>query len=111
MKETEKNYETRIKNGDFIKYLYGKGIDIGGGSDHLKLPPEIEGSVRLWDIQDGDAQYMHKIQDNSFNFVYSSHCFEHMRDMETTFTNWLRICRPGGILYICVPHETYYEKG
>ena len=111
MKETEKNYEVRIQNGDFKKYLHGDGIDIGGGDDCLKLPPDIPGKVMLWDIQDGDAQYLHKIPDNSFDFVYSSHCLEHMRDIRSAFTNWLRVCRPGGVLYICVPHEIYYEKG
>lgn len=111
MRETAKNYEDRIAKGDFANYLHGNGIDIGGGTDCLKLPEGIEGTVRLWDFQDGDAQYMHKVRDESFDFVYSSHCLEHMRDLKTAFTNWLRICRKGGILYICVPHEKYYEKG
>jgi len=111
MRETAKNYEERIENGDFKRYLHGKGIDIGGGHDCLKLPPDVKGSVRLWDLSDGDAQYMHKIPDGEFDFVYSSHCLEHMRDIRIAFTNWLRICKEGGIVYVCVPHETYYEKG
>ncbi len=107
MRETAKNYEDRIANGDFANYLHGNGIDIGGGTDCLKLPEGIEGTVRLWDFQDGDAQYMHKVRDESFDFVYSSHCLEHMRDLKTAFTNWLRICRKGGILYICVPVKRF----
>lgn len=110
MKETSKNYEDRILNGDFKNYLHGKGIDIGGGDDPLVLPENIEGSCRLWDFQDGDAQYLHKIPDESFDFVYSSHCLEHMRNLEIALTNWLRVCKTGGYLYICVPHEKYYEK-
>ena len=110
MKETAKNYTNRLQNGDFINYLHGTGIDIGGGSDCLRLPPDT-GGVLLWDIKDGDAQYIHNLDDNQFDFVYSSHCLEHMRDITRAFTNWLRICKPGGYLYICVPHETYYEKG
>lgn len=111
MNETRKNYDNRIKNGDFDKYLHGYGIDIGGGDDCLQLPLSIGGGVLLWDIQDGDAQYMHKLSDNKFDFVYSSHCLEHMRNLTVAFTNWVRICKPGGYLYICVPHEIYYEKG
>ena len=76
MRETAKNYEDRIANGDFANYLHGNGIDIGGGTDCLKLPEGIEGTVRLWDFQDGDAQYMHKVRDESFDFVYSSHCLD-----------------------------------
>ena len=44
MKETAKNYEDRIINGDFRKYLHGYGIDIGGGDDPLIV---ISKSVRL----------------------------------------------------------------
>ena len=42
--------------------------------------------------------------------MYSSHCLEHMRDLRIAFTNCLRVCKEGGCLYICVPHEKYYEK-
>lgn len=62
MKETAKNYKDRIKNGDFKKYLHGYGIDIGGGDDCLKLPPDVKGNVYLWDFADGDAQYLHKFK-------------------------------------------------
>jgi hypothetical protein len=34
-----------------------------------------------------------------------------MRNIYTAFANWLRVCKTDGYLYICVPHETYYEKG
>lgn len=102
MKETLKNYEDRILNGDFENYLHGNGIDIGGGDDPLKLPPDIEGKCRLWDFKDGDAQYLHKIPDETYDFVYSSHCLEHMRNLKIAFTNWLRICKMGGgSLYLC----------
>ncbi len=111
MKETAKNYKDRIKNGDFKKYLHGYGIDIGGGDDCLKLPPDVKGNVYLWDFADGDAQYLHKFKGGgTFDFVYSSHCLEHMRNITTALANWIRVCKVGGILYICVPHETYYEK-
>ena len=96
MRETAKNYEQRVERGDFEKYLHGKGIDIGGGDDCLRLPPDVEGTVELWDVMDGDAQYMHKIKDGSFDFVYSSHCLEHMRDVRAALMNWTRICKWGG---------------
>lgn len=96
MKETWKCYEQRIENGDFEKYLHGSGIDIGGGDDCLKLPPNINGHVRLWDFKDGDAQYVHRIKNNTFDFVYSSHCLEHMKRPYIAVRNWLRICKRGG---------------
>lgn len=95
-RETAKNYEDRIAHGDFEKYLHGKGIDIGGGEDCLVLPESVQGKVYLWDLQNGDAQYLHRIQDNVFDFVYSSHCLEHMRDVKCALMNWIRVCRWGG---------------
>lgn len=95
-RETAKNFEDRIVNGDFEKYLHGNGIDVGGGADCLVLPNGIEGKVQLWDLQDGDAQYLHSIKDNTFDFVYSSHCLEHMRNVKCALTNWIRVCKGGG---------------
>src|SRR5207247_719817 len=67
-------HELRQKNGDYEKYLVGKGIDIGGGYDCLETP---HGTVVNWDVTEGDAKDMSNVPDNEFDFVYSSHCLEH----------------------------------
>jgi SAM-dependent methyltransferase len=54
---------------------------------------------------------MQDILDASYDFVYSSHCLEHMSDVHETLINWVRILRPGGILYLAVPDFILYEKG
>lgn len=107
MRETSKCHERRLKRGDFDNYLRGDGIDIGAGDDPLRV---AEGSVRAWDVNDGDAQLMAGVADNSFDFVYSSHCLEHMRDVPESLQNWTRILRPGGHLYVVVPDYILYEK-
>lgn len=128
--ETEKAYERRVKAGWFDKYLIGSGIDIGCGPDILKspyqyyCPPEpfkgasIVDIVRLkpfsvigWDQKDGDAQYMNGVADESYDFVYSSHCLEHMVDPSVALRNWWRILKPGGYLVVVVPDEDLYEQG
>lgn len=106
-KETWKCYEHRLNNGFFEKYLNGDGIDIGGGDDCLVVP---NGTVRLFDKSDGDAQYLNTILSNTFDFVYSSHCLEHMVDPYIAYENWIRVCKHGKYIYIIVPHEIYYEK-
>jgi ubiquinone/menaquinone biosynthesis C-methylase UbiE len=111
MRETSKCYEWRVANGEFDKYLHGHGIDIGAGNDVLRLPASAGGSVRPWDVQDGDAQTMIGVADSSYDFVYSSHCLEHMRDIHESLRNWVRILKPGGFLYVVVPDYLYYEKG
>lgn len=117
--ETEKAQERRIKAGWFDKYLIGSGIDIGCGLDKLQSPfktvlNEVDQLIpfecRGWDTGDGDAQYMKGIEDESFDFVYSSHCLEHMVDPSVALSNWWRILRPGGYLVVVVPDEDLYEQ-
>lgn len=106
MKETIKSYKFREERGYFDKYLMGSGIDIGGGDDPLKVK---KGSVYCYDLKQGDAQHMANIKSNTYDFVYSSHCLEHIQNPELAFQHWIRICKPNGYLYIIVPHEVYYE--
>jgi len=107
MNETSKALAMRRRRGDFARYLHGKGIDIGAGPDPLRVP---RGSVTRWDTAQGDAQYMAGIADESFDFVYSSHCLEHLRSVQEASRNWARILRPGGYLYLVVPDFELYEK-
>ena len=107
-KETSKCYQMRTDRGYFDKYLTGKGIDIGGGDDCLRVP---NGTVDCYDKAQGNAQFMNNIEDNTYNFVYSSHCLEHMHNLELALKHWIRICKPSGYLYCVVPDELYYEQG
>jgi len=106
-RETAKCYPQRLARGVFDKYLKGNGIDIGCGDDILSGP---YCKAVPYDLQNGDAQYMNGINDNEFDFVYSSHCLEHLNDINTGMQNWIRICKSGGYLYIVVPEERLYEK-
>ena len=108
MRETTKAFDLRRERGDFQRYLIGKGIDIGAGDDSLYI---LNGSVRSYDKRDGNAQFMAEIADATYDFVYSSHCLEHMPDVQLALRNWVRIIKPGGILYVVVPDFELYEKG
>lgn len=102
--ETYRAFARRKREGFFEKYCKGEGLDIGYGSD--PLTPDCSG----WDLQNGDAQYMNGIEDESFDWVYSSHCLEHMVDVRVALKNWWRIVRKSGYLIIAVPHRDLYEK-
>ena len=78
-----------------MRFLHGGGIDIGASDDPLQVQ---EGWVRVWDMQDGDATRLDGIEDGAFDFVYSSHCLEHLRDVEYALVNWIRVLKPSGIL-------------
>lgn len=85
--------------------LTGKGIDIGCGPDPLS--PE----VKPFDLKDGDANKITQYVREQFDFVYSSHCLEHMHEPRKAILEWWKLVRPGGHLFVIVPDEDLYEQG
>ena len=106
--ETSKAYSRRVSEGWFEKYAPEdkSGIDIGAQIDPLNQ------TFRRYDLifGDGDATYMHGIEDNTFWTVYASHILEHISFTEKAIRRWYDILKPGGHLIICVPHRDLYEK-
>lgn len=96
------------------RYLVGRGIDIGAGGDplgqYMPLFPLMT-SCDAWDKQNGDAQFMRGVPDNSYDFVHSAHCLEHLEEPQQALCNWVRILKPGGHLVCIVPDEDLYEQG
>lgn len=115
MWEQSKAAKRRFDSGAFHqRYFVGHGIDIGGKPDPLQQYIDIFAkmtSVQTWDMEDGDAQYLADIADQSFDFLHASHCMEHMVDVRVALTNWIRVIKPGGYLIITVPDEDLYEQG
>jgi SAM-dependent methyltransferase len=103
MYETSK---TKKLWSDFhFSLLCGNGIDIGCGGD-LVVP-----NARIFDLKQGDANHITSYISGQFDFVYSSHCLEHMLDAKAAIQEWWQLVRPGGYLFIIVPDEDLYEQG
>ena len=83
-----------MREGFFDKYCQGKGLDVGYGGDVIS--PRCAG----WDLRNGDAQYLQGIPDESFEYVYSSHCLEHMNNVRVSLQNWFRCVKKGGYLLL-----------
>jgi SAM-dependent methyltransferase len=115
MKECSKSISRRMADVNFTsKYFVGHGIDIGGKPDPLALYRELfcrMDSVRTWDWEDGDAQFLASANDETVDFIHSSHCLEHLVDPAEGLKNWMRVLKPGGYLIITVPDEDLYEQG
>lgn len=85
--------------------LRGSGIDIGCG------PDPVFPDVRRFDREDGDANEIRRFVDQQFDFVYASHCLEHMVDPRKAILEWWALVKPGGVLFLIVPDEDLYEQG
>lgn len=112
---TSISMQRRLADSRFVtRYFRGFGLDVGGGVDPLCLFGEffpLATCISTYDWADGDAQFLCNVSDNAFDFVYSSHCLEHLRDPRVALTNWIRIVKPGGFIVVQVPDEDLYEKG
>ena len=62
--------------------LIGKGIDIGCGED--PVTPDCQ----RFDVEDGDANKItnHIIELESYDYVFSAHCLEHMYLVDCVFS-------------------------
>jgi SAM-dependent methyltransferase len=88
-----------------LKILQGSGIDIGCG------PDPVFPDVRQFDIKDGDANHITQFVHEQFDYVYASHCLEHMRDPRQAVLEWWQLVKTGGHLFFIVPDEDLYEQG
>lgn len=88
----------------YKRYLVGKGIDIGCGPDPI-LPDAF-----CWDLEQGDAQLLEDLPDETFDYVFSSHCIEHMHSPLEALLNWWRVLRVNGYMVILAPDEDLYEQ-
>lgn len=103
-RETSKSHDRRARNGDFKKYFQGKGLDIGCGSDPV-LP-----TAQRYDKQHGNAETVSNLEPESYDYVYSSHCLEHMTNEYGALRAWWGLVKPGGYLIVVVPDFILYEQ-
>lgn len=111
--EMTKATSRRVKNKAFTETIFrGVGLDVGCGYDkmdctHFPLVHNIDGYDQC--LGNGNAQTLIDIPDNSYDFLVSSHCLEHMESPEDAIKNWIRVVKPSGYLVITVPDWDMYE--
>lgn len=78
-------------------FCRGHGLDIGAG----RWP--LEGAIPV-DRQNGDDVLA--LPFGSLDFVFSSHCLEHLDDPIAALRHWKSLLRPGGVLFLYLPHPS-----
>lgn len=98
-----KRYPDLVKHGGAsvyvapiaLQFCKGRGLDVGAG----KWP--LPGAIAV-DIKDGgDAM---ELPHGPFDFVFSSHCLEHLVDPVSALEHWRSRIRAGGVLFLYLPH-------
>jgi GT2 family glycosyltransferase len=108
-------------------YLRGTGIEIGALHSPLRVPdsvtvryvdrmpvtllrrhyPELaELPLVEVDILD-DGERLETIKNATQDFVIANHLLEHTGDPIATIGTWLRVLRPGGVIYLAVPDKRF----
>jgi SAM-dependent methyltransferase len=96
-------YPDLVKRGNGCQYIApiarqfckGFGIDVGCG----KWP--LEGAMPVDLTNGGDAM---ALPVGEFDFVFSSHCLEHLPDPIGALEHWRTRIKPHGVLFLYLPH-------
>ena len=84
----------------FAKYFCkGYGYDIGFSKEEWKFP-----NARGIDLSLDDGYHANNLPDGEVDYVYSSHCLEHLPDWVTALDYWTANLKPGGVLFLYLPH-------
>ncbi|MHC4657758.1 MAG: methyltransferase domain-containing protein [Planctomycetota bacterium] len=81
-------------------YCRGKGIDVGAG--HWPLP----GAIPIQNEEHQNAYKLGNFADSSLDFVFSSHCLEHLDKWQDALKLWIGKLRVKGILFLYLPHKS-----
>lgn len=111
------------------KYLDGlKGLEVGGGAHNpfgldtwnldftasletIWKKAEIDAVGRAMPVDIVGLGEALPLVDGCLDFVISSHVLEHIADPIEALTEWFRVIRPGGYIFLIIPHkERTFDK-
>lgn len=98
-----KLYPFFLKTGNAMSYIEraavqfckGKGLDIG--SSYWPLPGST--AIDMDDVADA-----YNLPDRDLDFIFSSHCLEHLENPVAALEIWREHLKPGGCLFLYLPH-------
>lgn len=84
------------------KVCIGLGLDIGCGREDWKLPGSFGIDPKL-DMK-YDAYHLPQQGPNGWDYIFSSHCLEHLPDYVKALRYWTDSLKVGGTLFLYLPH-------
>jgi SAM-dependent methyltransferase len=105
-----KDYPDHIRQGNHAQYILpvakkvcqgSYGIDIGANNPDWAFP-----NAKICDWTQpapwNDAMKIPQYDDR-YDFVFSSHCLEHIPDYYGALKEWIRVLKPGGTFFLYLP--------
>jgi len=87
--------------GKALQVCRGKGIDVGAGL--WPLPGAIP--IDVW-RGPGAGRLLEDMQDGSLDYVFSSHCLEHIDDWRGALASWVKKLKGGAVIFLYLPHPS-----
>lgn len=84
-----------------LEFCTGTGIDVGASFWPLKGATQVDIASGA-----GVANRIEDIPQRSQNFVFSSHCLEHIEHWENALDAWASKIKVGGHLFLYLPHPS-----
>lgn len=101
----EKLYPEYIRNGNACQFItpiaqqfckkHALGLDVGAGV--WPLPGAIP-----FELKDGNDAM--NLPDHRFEYIFSSHCLEHLANPVAALEHWKSRLVEGGVLFLYLPH-------
>lgn len=94
-----------------LHYVQGHGLDLGCGAEKIHSLAVGVNLPRPGEVADLhlDINAPLPMSNNKWNWVFSSHCLEHLHTPpETVLADWWRVIRPQGHLVLYLPHKEMY---
>ncbi len=91
----------------FAKHLcIGKGYDIGYCKEAWKFPDAIG-----IDLKNDSNYHAMNLPDVQVDYIYSSHCLEHLESWIEAIEYWTTKIKKNGVLFLYLPHysQTYWR--
>ena len=100
---------SKVRNYVWPWVKKGDGLDVGCGPD--KVHPECIGLDESDQpgVVRGSAEQL-PFDSEKFDWVYSSHCLEHLEHPEQAVAEMLRVIKPDGTLILYLPYKDWYDK-
>lgn len=113
--ETEKSHKSRswscgARTSFYERYMGGRGLDVGYRGSLENADPVLETAIGIDIDYPGYDGLVLPFQPESQDYVFSSHCLEHLNSPYSYIREWFNVLKLGGYLILIVPHQHLYEK-